>query len=344
MPEAAILQELQGAGAGESEARSWWAQSCTLFQTEGFLASSATMPEDVPPADQLGLVEGQSLERIPPCVAHRSYRLFDTFFRIGFTGEDAMEATSGMLTRLVDPGSASADVEITVIGVGGRFLIARGMRVVGVSPDLSNVAGRLEMAIVLTAIDMTPHLLSLHSGALARGGCGLLLTAPSGSGKTTLTAALNHRGWSFGTDEITLLDPAAETLRVAPLSACVKDGSWPVLQVLFQSLANQPVQLRAGRRIRYLPPVGRTIERCVATHVVFPRYAAAAETTALTPLPRGQGLQRLFAECVSVPRRLSVAEAEHVVNWARGLNFYDLSFADLSTALAALDELADGAV
>jgi len=59
------------------------------------------------------------------------------------------------------------------------------MSVVGVSPDLAGVMARLETTLVLTAIDATPHLLSLHSGVLARGACGLMLPAPSGSGKTT---------------------------------------------------------------------------------------------------------------------------------------------------------------
>jgi hypothetical protein len=289
-------------------------------------------------------VEGQGLERIPPCVTHRFYRLFDTRFRIGFTGEAPLAAVEGMLARLGDPGTHPADVEITLIGVGERYLVARGMAVVGVSPDLAGVMARLESALVLTAIDAAPHLLSLHSGALARGACGLLLPAPSGSGKTTLTAALNHSGWDFGTDEITLLDIDARALRVTPLSACVKEGSWPVLAARCPLLAEQPVHERAGRRVRYLPPTGRTVERCLATHVVFPRYAeGAAAKTALAPLSRTAGLQRLFAECVSVPRRLTAEEAGHVVEWARALKFFDLSFADLTAALAALNALADAA-
>jgi len=344
LPESAIIDELVAAGAPSGEARSWWEQSRALFAAEGILASAAAPAPDSPAADQTGIVEGQRLERIPPCVAHRFYRLFDTRFRVGFTGEAPLPAVAGMFARLGDPGDHPADVEITVIGVGERYLIARGMSVVGVSPDLAGVMARLETTLVLTAIDATPHLLSLHSGVLARGACGLMLPAPSGNGKTTLTAALNHRGWDFGTDEITLLSGDARALRVAPLSACIKEGSWPVLAGRYPSLAEQPVHERAGRRIRYLPPVGRAIERCLATHVVFPRYADDAHpVTALTPLSRSAGLLRLFAECVSVPRRLGAEEAGHVVEWARALQFFDLTFADLSAALASLDALAGGA-
>ncbi len=318
-------------------------QSLELFRGEGFVAGATPAPPDLPPTDQTGIVEGQRLERIPPCVVYRFYRLFDRLFRIGFTSEAPLDAVAGMLSRLGDPGGRPADVEITVIGVGERYLIARGMSVVGVSPDLTGMMARLETALVLTAIDSTPHLLSLHSGALSRGPCGLLLPAPSGSGKTTLTAALNHHGWDFGTDEITLLDMEGQGLRVAPLSACIKEGSWPALLPLYPSLGDQPVHERAGQRVRYLPPEGRVMENCAATHVVFPRYAPAGEPTVLTSLGRAAGLQRLLAECVSVPRRLSMAEAGHVVKWARGLIFFDLVFADLPAAIAAIGLLAQGA-
>ncbi|HYV88708.1 MAG TPA: hypothetical protein VFA91_09025, partial [Candidatus Polarisedimenticolia bacterium] len=128
--EAPILEELVRAGAPAGEAQAWWRQSLALFEAEGFLADSPPRERDVPPFDQ-GLREGQRLERIPACVVHRFYRLFDTRFRIGFTSEAPLASAGSMLARLSDPdaraGERSADVEITVIGVGERYLVARGM-------------------------------------------------------------------------------------------------------------------------------------------------------------------------------------------------------------------------
>jgi hypothetical protein len=337
LPESAILEELRAAGAPAEAARSWWQQSLALFETEGFLAGATVRTADMPAFDQ-GLTEGQRLERIPHCVTHRFYRLFDTRFRIGFTSEAPLAGAASLLARLEDADTSPADVEITVIGVGERYLVARGMSLVGVAATLLQLMEKIEHAVVLTAIDATPHLLSLHGGALAMGHCGLLLPAPSGSGKTTLTASLNAAGWDFGTDEISLLDE--QGLRVAPLSACIKEGSWPVLASRRPSLMEQPVHQRAGRAVRYLPPTGRIIERCRATHVVFPRYASGSET-ALSPLPRGAGLQRLLAECVSVPRRLTEKDAGLLVDWARNLAFFDLRLSDLSAAIGLLDGLAE---
>jgi len=338
LSEAAILDELVAACAPADAARAWLQQSLAIFDSEGFLAGSAARPPDMPDFTEW-MNESQQLERIPHCITHRSYRLFDTRFRVGFTSEAPLPGVESMLARLADNGEGTADIEITVIGVGERYLVARGMALVGVAATLKQLMEKIERAVVLTAIDATPHLLSLHGGALMKNGCGLLLPAPSGSGKTTLTASLNYAGWDYGTDEISLLD--GKTLRVAPESACIKEGSWPVLAQRCPPLMTQPAHERAGRIVRYLPPAGRVVERCQATHVVFPRYAKGGETS-LTPLPRGAGLQRLLAECVSVPRRLTEADAGQLVEWARNLKFFSLPLADLDAAIALLDGLAAG--
>ncbi len=338
LPEPAILEELVEAGAPAAEAPNWWRQSLAMFRAQGFIEGVPGPERDIPPFDE-GLIEGQRLERIPPCVAHRTCRLFDTRFRVSFTDESAVAGAESMLAALLETFEEPADYDLTIIGVSGRYLIGRGMAVVGVAADLPEVMARVENAITLTAIDATPHILSLHGGVPRKGGCGLLLPAPSGSGKTTLTVALNNAGWDFGTDEISLLEAGTGALRVAPLSACIKEGSWPVLAPRAPALMDQPVHSRALRRVRFLPPVGRTIERCEATHVVFPRYQAGAPTQ-LRPLARSAGLQRLLAECVSVPSRLGEAEAAVLVGWASKLEFNELVLSDLDPALKLLNGFA----
>lgn len=55
-------------------------------------------------------------------------------------------------------------------------------------------------------IEDVPPAVSVHAGAVAHGGRGLLLAGPSHSGKSTLTAALVERGFGFLTDELAVLD------------------------------------------------------------------------------------------------------------------------------------------
>ena len=91
--------------------------------------------------------------------------------------------------------------------------------------------------------------------------------------------------------------------------------------------------------MRYLPPPGQVIQHCRASHVVFPRRVDSANTAELRPLSTGEGMERLLAECVSVPQRIGAAEAARLMDWARDLRFFELTFADLSGAVAALETL-----
>ncbi|HXQ42532.1 MAG TPA: hypothetical protein VN821_14780 [Candidatus Udaeobacter sp.] len=339
LPESAALAELAAAGAPEADALDWLRSSIEIFRTEGFLEPAGDGSADPPLLNDAGPAAGQRLERIPPCALYRRWRLFDVMIRVGFTTNALLPRVAGMLARVAQPAEGSADIEITVIEVGGRILVARDGLVVGVAPDAAGLAALLEPAMLRRAIDATPHLLALHAGVAARNGCGLVLPGPSGSGKTTLIAALAASGWTYGTDETTLLAADGKELRMAPLSACVKEGSWPLLVQHYPSLLDEPIQERGGRRVRYLPPPGPAIERCRATHVVFPRRTESG--TRLRPIGRIEGIERLLAECVSIPQRLGLPEAVRLVDWTRGLSFHELAFADLPGALAALQVLGD---
>jgi hypothetical protein len=340
LPESAALSELAAAGAPEADALDWWRRSIEIFRTEGFLEPAGdSLADPLAPGDA-GPTAGQQLERIPPCALYRTWRLFDVLFRVGFTTEALFPRVAGMLAGVAQPADGSPDVEITVIEVGGRILVARDGSVLGVAPDAAGFGALLEPAMQRKAIDATPHLLALHAGVAARPGCGLVLPGPSGSGKTTLIAALAANGWTYGTDETTLLASDGKALRMAPLSPCIKEGSWPLLARHYPGLLDEPVHLRGGRLVRYLPPPGPVIERCQATHVVFPRRTESE--TRLRPVARIEGMERLLAECVSVPRRLGLTEAIRLVDWTRGLSFHELAFADLAGALAVLQNLADG--
>ncbi len=339
LDEAPVLAALAAAGASPDEAETWWSRSLDLFRAEGLLHDDGVFEADQPPARSAGLSGGQPLERIPHCAVHRRYRVFDLVFRVGFTNEASAARTAGMLAGLALPPEGPADFEITVIDVEGRILVARDGVLTGVAPGLDGLAARLEQALLLTAIDAAPHLLALHAGFVARGDCGLLLPGPSGSGKTTLVASLAARGWTYGTDETVLLAPEGKALHMAPLSACIKEGSWPILAESYPGLVDQPIQERIGRRVRYLPPPGQAIETGRASHVIFPSRVESIGAAGLRALSAGEGMERLLAECVSVPQRIGAPEAARLVAWARALRFFDLAFADLSDATAAIETL-----
>jgi len=333
---AASAAELAAAGLDGEAALDWWTRSLAMFRTEGLLAGTAAAADPPPPAAR-GLIAGERIARMPPLPLVRHCRVFGLTFRIGFMSEAALARVAGMLSALLQPGQPKADFEIAVIEDGERLKIARDGRIVSIATDWGRLSARLEATLLLSATDATAHLLALHSGVAARAGCGLLLPGASGSGKSTLVAALAAAGWAYGTDEAALL--CGEALLCAPLAACIKAGSWPLLTEFYPRLMAEPEQTRSWQPVRYLPPAGATIERARVTDVVFPRRDREDAAAILRPLGRGVGLGCLLAECISVPRRLAAAEAARLVDWARGISFHELSYGALDAAVATLNGL-----
>jgi hypothetical protein len=337
--EAAGLAELAAAGIAGQAARDWWDRSLAMFRAEGLLAGADASAAEPPPPPAKGLIAGERLTQIPALPHVRHCRVLGREFRIGFMSAAALARVAGLLSPLPRSEATKVDFEIAAIEDGDRLKIARDRVVVTIATDWGRLAARLETALLMSAIDATEHLLALHSGVAQRGGCGLMLPGVSGSGKSTLVAALAASGWSYGTDEAALLR-GGEHILCAPLAACIKAGSWPVLAEFYPRLMEEPVQTRSWQPVRYLPPAGSTIEGCRVTDVVFPRRGGQDAAAELRAVDRGLGMERLLAECISVPRRIGAEEAARLVDWARDITFHELSYGALPGALARLNELA----
>ena len=336
--EAAGLAELAAAGIDGQAARDWWNRSLAMFRAEGLLGGSDGAVGEPPPPAAKGLSAGERLAQLPPLPHVRHCRVLGQRFRVGFMSAAALARVAGMLSPLPRSETAEADFEIAAIEEGDRLKIARDGVVVTIATDWGRLAARLETALLMSAIDATQHLLALHCGVARRGGCGLMLPGASGSGKSTLVAALAASGWAYGTDEAALLRGGEEIL-CAPLAACIKAGSWPLLGEFYPRLMEEPVQTRSWQPVRYLPPPGATIERCRVTDVVFPQRGDD-RAASLRALDRSLGMERLLAECISVPRRLVAEEAARLVDWARDIAFHELSYGALPGAVDVLNALA----
>src|SRR3546814_12138641 len=83
----------------------------------------------------------------------------------------------------------------------------------------------------------------------------ILLPAPSQSGKTCLAAALAREGFTYCTDETTLLDSRNFRARGLPTALAVKAAAWDLLQPLYPGLQALPAPNRAdGKIVKYMPP------------------------------------------------------------------------------------------
>jgi hypothetical protein len=66
---------------------------------------------------------------------------------------------------------------------------------------------------------------------------------------------------------------------------------------------------------------------------VFPRYDPTAET-ALLPIARATGLQRLLKESLVLPELLDRGSVESLVRWMRNVECFELPMSSLEEAVA----------
>jgi len=98
----------------------------------------------------------------------------------------------------------------------------------GSSAQLSEPELWLTRRLNQSRLDVEPHLLHIHSAALAREGRAVMLVGRSRSGKSTLTARLLQRGWDYLTDEQVALQPSSISIESYPRPITLRHPVWPL--------------------------------------------------------------------------------------------------------------------
>jgi hypothetical protein len=105
-----------------------------------------------------------------------------------------------------------------------RYYVGQGHDVrVEIQPGtpISDVSTYL-LGSVFGALCHQNGLLPLHASAVESNGLVTAFLGDSGAGKSTTAAALQHRGYRIVSDDICLLEPAGETMRVIPVAGWLK--------------------------------------------------------------------------------------------------------------------------
>jgi hypothetical protein len=320
-------------------ATDWFRSSTQMFKDLGLLAG----------ADREDAGAQRAARETPAAPVSRrlqpeqgaDYRLFDQFVRVNAPAELQASIDSLMGYLRVDPserrGDEHAVLQIDIFARGDVAcgdawdVVADGQ--LELSCEAASVVAEVERLVTQAVVPATPHLLTLHAAAVQRDGRTLLLTGPSGSGKTTLSVALAKAGWSFGSDEIVLLDRIFD-LRPLPLPPCIKADNFPLIGTWFADLRNAPEHSRYGKTIKYLPIKPWPLVAGTVV-VVFPRHDPDSAGH-IQSLDTFSGLERLLAQCVFVPPGFRHDDVAQLLRWHDRLSYLEITYRDCDTALRLL--------
>ena len=182
------------------------------------------------------------------------------------------------------------------------------------------------------------HRLLFHAAVVARDGQAMLLPAQSGSGKSTLSAALAASGWTYLSDELALVDPAALCVEPFALPIGLKDKSMAALAPFIPDVINLARHIRIDDiGVRYLAAPKVLTNDCLPIKaLVYPRYSNNASTQ-LTELPPLDSLA-VLATTGSSARPLISSDVQAMLKMA-SLPSSRLEFSDLSQAVHLLNDL-----
>ncbi|MDP9332708.1 MAG: hypothetical protein M3Q30_05275 [Actinomycetota bacterium] len=231
------------------------------------------------------------------------------------------------------------DGELRYFDVGDRLVADYARRVqIDVHPRAGwahlAVTGRNPADLMLAAYPLfTVSLLevlkrrgrfALHAACLARDGCGLLLAGASGSGKSTLAAALARDGFDFLGDDTVFLDATGRAVFAFPDELDVSDATVEMIPELswLRRRAKRPGRQKHAVLADVLG--GRTVLECMATALIFPRVARAADTF-LEPIGPADALRELLPNVLLTEATGSQAHLDVLGRLAREVPAFRLS-------------------
>lgn len=116
-----------------------------------------------------------------------------------------------------------------------------------------------------------PNQVHLHAASLVRDEKALLLIGDAWSGKTTLALALVHRGWTYFSDDLALLDIDSGQIRPVPKPPGVKAHAWDEMKQYWQV---EPTHLGGPPGPFLIPPPfnGSLEDRARPAWFIFPSF------------------------------------------------------------------------
>jgi hypothetical protein len=204
------------------------------------------------------------------------YRLLDLELRIRYPCEESARLVHPVFAHLemhTGSGSSGLPILFEIAKRAAGYAVFKDGKLIGECRDRTELAPMIQRDALVTAFDATPCLLAIHAAAVCKPRRCVLMPAAKGRGKSTLVAALLASGYTYLTDELSLLTLGSPRIRPALVSLGLKRGSWSLLAPLYPILDSLPTHVQGDDiEVRYLTPPKELIasqDTYSVTHVVF---------------------------------------------------------------------------
>ena len=178
----------------------------------------------------------------------------------------------------------------------------------------------------------------LAHGALLDGQPGrVFLAGAPGAGKSTLAVALSQQGFQCLSDDIVVIDQAAQASG-APFPATLKRGAWPLLAQSLEQIDRLPIHVRSDdHQVRYLDVIAAGVAKPIDHFVILERQAEAPDS--LTAIAQLDALSALLRDASSPQHSLSTSQVRALARRFALTQCWRLRYRDLAGALRALEGL-----
>lgn len=270
-----------------------------------------------------------------PAIVHRARTAQVGPFRVrvGTDSVDCAARWTNLLAGLADADPSAPPLDIAISRAGNRVRAhVDGEEVYNGNDDFA-----LEIAVTRRLnerkLDAEPHLVHLHSAAVAAGGSTAILVGNSGRGKSTLTARLVERGWHYVTDEQVTIRPDDRMVIPYARPITLRRAVWRH----FRSVVG-PAEGDESRRIEVpLDALDGSAQRSPTEPalIIVPAYSPSGSNQ-LVPIDSRAEVVRLLASCCYDLERTGTRGMDVLVHLAGQCPAWRLEFSDLEAAADAV--------